>query len=181
MVHKLAMKLLNDWCKLCCLFVTLLVTAAKTKSEVVHRVELHNISILVMAPSPGNLTRGWEEGPAVIPAARLAVKEINNSTDILSGFTLQLMEANSGCSIVSEAIISFVRDLYNCKEPVVGIVGPGCSEAALQISSLTSRYEVSLLHITPSATSPQLEDAARNTTFATISSALSFVQSINVS
>ncbi len=137
----------------------------------------HKISIIVMAPSPGRLTEGWQQGPALIPAARLAVKEINNNTEILPGFTLQLIEANSGCSIVSEASISFVRDLYQSEDQVVGIVGPGCSATALQISNLTSKYEVSLLHITPSATTPQLEDVSRNTTYATISSALTFVES----
>ena len=100
----------------------------------------HKISIIVMAPSPGRLTEGWQQGPALIPAARLAVKEINNNTEILPGFTLQLIEANSGCSIVSEASISFVRDLYQSEDQVVGIVGPGCSATALQISNLTSKY-----------------------------------------
>ncbi len=139
--------------------------------------DLHNISLVVMVPFPGNLTRGWERGPALIPACNIAMREINYNKKILPKFRLKLIEANSGCSVVAESSISIVRDIYEGKEQVVGIIGPGCSDAALQVSDLTSKNELSLLHITPSATTPELEDAARNTTYATISSALTFVES----
>ena len=137
----------------------------------------HNISLLVMAPFPGELTKGWDAGPSLIPAARVAVNYVNNRTDILPGFNLKIIEANSGCSTTSLVTISFLRDMYENDQQVVGIIGPGCSGAALEVSNLTSRYEVSLIHITPSATTPELEDEARNTTFATISSALLYVRS----
>lgn len=139
----------------------------------------HNISLVVMAPFPdGLLTRGWARGPSLYPAAVVAAKEVNNRSDILSGFNLNLVKVDSGCSVVSKVTISFLRDIYENKgHQVVGIIGPGCSGAALRVSSLTKRREVSLIHVTPSATSPELEDADRNTTYATISSALSYVQS----
>ena len=137
--------------------------------------EKHNISLVVMAPFP-ELSVGWSRGPALIPGARLAAREINRDASILPNFTLNLIESNSGCSTTSVATISFVRDIFTTSKQVVGIIGPGCSAAALRIANLTSKYEVSLIHITPSATSPELEDESRNTTFATISSALSYVE-----
>ena len=137
----------------------------------------HNISLLVVAPLPGELTEGWDAGPALIPAARVAADYINNRSDILPGYNVQIIGADSGCSSTSQVTISFLRDIfYKDNQQVVGIIGPACSAAALEVSNLTSRREVSLIHIT-SATTPQLESQARNTTFAIISSALLYVRS----
>jgi gamma-aminobutyric acid type B receptor len=132
-----------------------------------------------MAPFPdGELTRGWARGPSLYPAAVVAAREINNRSDILPGFNLKLIKVDSGCSVESKVTISFLRDIYeNRGHQVVGIIGPGCSAAALRVSTFTKKREVSLIHVTPSATSPELEDPERNTTYATISSALSYVQS----
>lgn len=139
----------------------------------------HNLTLVVMAPFPGELTEGWDAGPALIPAAVVAAEEINNSTDILPDFNLQLVVADSGCSITAKVYVSFFRDIFeNDDHQVVGIIGPGCSGAALVVSNLTSRYELSLIHITPGATTPELEDSNRNTTYATVSSSLSYVQSL---
>lgn len=139
----------------------------------------HNLTLVVMAPFPGELTDGWDGGPALIPATAIAAGEINNNTDILPDFNLQLVVADSGCSVTAKVYVSFFRDIFENKDhQVVGIIGPGCSGAALVVSSLTSRYQLGLIHITPGATTPELEDSSRNTTYATVSSALSYVQSL---
>ena len=140
--------------------------------------ERHNISLVVMAPFPdGELTKGWARGPSLYPAAVIAAREVNNRSDILPGFNLKLIKVDSGCSVLSKVDISLVRDIYENKDhQVVGIIGPGCSAAALQVSCFTRRTEVSLIHILATATSPLLEDPDRNTTYATISSALLYVQ-----
>ena len=140
--------------------------------------DVHTISLVVMAPFPGPLTIGWSPGHALTTAAKIAAGEINNDSSILPGFNLSLIIANDGCSVESQATISFLRDIYGNKgHQVVGIIGPGCSGTAVQVSTFTSRYDVSLIHVTPSATTPQLENPERNTTYATISSALSYVES----
>ena len=153
------------------LLITLLVTTAQVTA-------LHNISLVVMAPFPGEFSLGWTAGPALKPATIVAAKEINNNTDILPGFHLNLIFSNSGCSDASTAGISFLEYVLQDKAcGIAGIVGPGCSGAALRIANLTARYAVSLIHITPSATTPLLEDPKLNLTYATISSALSYVKS----
>ena len=139
----------------------------------------HNLTLVVMAPFPEELTIGWTEGPALVTAAGIAAKEINNNTDILPDFNLRLVVADSGCSVTAKTYVSFFRDIFENKDhQVVGIIGPGCSGAALAVSDLTSKYKVSLIHITPSATTPELEDPNRNTTYATVSSSLAYVQSL---
>ena len=161
---------------------TLLLTTAAAFGEGRLR---HNISLIVMAPFPdGELTKGWMQGPSLYPAAVVAAREVNNNSDILPGFNLELIKVDSGCSELSKVAISFCRDIYENKDhQVVGIIGPGCSESALEVSYFARRNEVSLIHITPSATSPELEDPSKNTTFATISSALlhveNFIQLMN--
>ena len=157
------------------IFVTIWLPAALASQQ----EALQNISLVVMAPFPGELAKGWTPGPALVPATIVAAREINNSTVILPNFHLNLITADSGCSVASNAAIGLLRHVFSTDRScrIVGIIGPGCSAAALRISDLTARYEVSLIHITPSATTPQLEDAKRNTTYATISSALSYVQS----
>ena len=160
--------------KLLCLLVTLQSTLQSATAEL---VEPHNISLVVMAPFPDELTIGFDRGPSLIPAARIAAREINNSTEILPHFNLQLIVADSGCGQPTKVTISFLRDIYeNKKQQVVGIVGPACSGPTLRVSGLTLKPQVSLIHITPTATSPELEDPKRITTYASISSALIYAQ-----
>ena len=52
------------------------------------------LRILGLFPYRGS---SWN-GEYVIPAARLARDEINNNTDILPRYKLELIEANSECS-----------------------------------------------------------------------------------
>lgn len=152
----------------------LLITAAACSGG-----EQHNISLVVMAPFPdAEQPLGWDEGPSLYPAAVVAAREINNNSEILPGFNLRLIKVDSGCSVVSKVTISFLRDIFeNRDHQVVGIIGPGCSGAAVRVANLTARKQISLIHITPSATSPRLGDPLKRNTYATISSALSYVQS----
>lgn len=131
--------------------------------------------VLVPLPLPDGTPSSWNPGPVLFPAARIAAEEINNSTEVLPNYNLRLIQANSACEKIQTAY-SLV-ELYETSKQIVGIVGPGCTGPAILTSDLTSKYEVSLIHVTPSATSPSLEDPSRNTTFATISSSLIFVDS----
>ena len=136
----------------------------------------HNISLVVMAPFAGPDTSGWDGGPALLPAAIVAAREINRNPDILPGFNLQIIMANGGCSVESTVTVNMVRHFFNNDgNQVVGLIGPACSAAALTVSSLTARHEVSLIHITVGS-SPELEDPARETTYSAITSALVYVQ-----
>ena len=148
-------------------------------TSIVFGEDRHSISLVVMAPFPdGELTKGLSNGPSLYPAAVIAAREVNNRSDILPGFNLKLINGDSGCAELSKVAISLLRDIYENKDhQVVGIIGPACSAAALRVSSLTRRREVSLIHVTPLSKSPELEDPGKNTTYATISSALLFVQS----
>ena len=118
----------------------------------------------------------WDGGPALIPAVRLAVDRINNRSDVLAGFRLRLLEGNSGCNVESQVSLSVVKTILDHREkcPVVGIIGPACSEAASFIGKLAAMPGFSLLQISP-ATSPHLIRDEFSNTFRILSSSIAYV------
>ena len=93
--------------------------------------------ILMMAPFPDkSLMPAWAEGHSLVPAVRLAIEDINNKSDILNEYTLELIESDSGCNASFKAQISLLEHVIHSSKPVVGIVGPGCSEAAQSVAEL---------------------------------------------
>lgn len=130
-----------------------------------------------MAPFPAPVPPSWEAGHRVAPAVQLAVDQINNSSDILRDYELILLKSDTACSngyAVARALVDIVRVGYT--RPIVGIVGPGCTSAAIAVAELVSRPQYSLVAITPSATSPNLENERYMNTFATISSSTAHVK-----
>lgn len=80
----------------------------------------------------------WDEGPTLYLAAELAVELINNNPDILNGYTLELLQGDSGCNIVSKASNALVENLFRDNRQVLGIIGPGCSDSGLLVSKVVS-------------------------------------------
>ena len=126
------------------------------------------LHILLMAPYPdSSFHPSWSGGPAIVPAAMVARKLINNRSDILEGYTIEFLMADSGCNVTTKASNSIVSDvLYSgtesdAKQNVVGIIGPGCSEATLSVASIVTDERMSLVQISPTATSPKLTNTMR--------------------
>ena len=148
-------------------------------------VVLQELCLLVLGPYPDEAAApifqpDWDAGPALIPAVRLATDKINNRTNILKGYRLRLLEGDSGCDVKMKAVVSFVGNVFRSTRstgcPVVGIIGPGCTGAATFIGSFLARDDASLLHISPSATSPLLTDSSTYpNTFRVLSSSLEYV------
>ena len=108
--------------------------------------------ILSLLPYPNEEGReefqpSWVEGPTLFLAEQLAVELINSRNDILGGYTLKLVKGDSGCNIRSKANQAFFEKVLYSADTPLGIVGPGCSNSALTVSSLTGRRELSLLTI----------------------------------
>ena len=133
---------------------------------------------LVMAPYPDcpPFHPSWEGGPAVVPAAIVAKDLINQRDDILRDYRIELIVSDSGCNISTKAVNSLIHGLFYSGRNIVGIIGPGCSEAALAIAPLVSDDKTSLIQIAPTATSPSLTNTSLYpNTFRPIVSALGFV------
>ena len=118
----------------------------------------------------------WDGGPALVPAVRLAIDLINNRSDVLAGFKLRLLEGNSGCNVESLVSLSVAKTILDPREncPVVGIIGPACSEAASFIGKLGAMPGFSLLQIS-TATSPHLIRDEFSNSFRILSSSIAHV------
>ena len=106
------------------------------------------LRILGLFPYRGS---AWN-GEYVIPAARLARDEINNNTDILPGYKLELVEADSRCSR-DPGLRAFVKNALDIDRPPVAILGAGCSSSTIPIASLTGRDDIRIPQLSYGATS----------------------------
>ena len=133
---------------------------------------------LVMAPYPdiSPFNPSWTGGPAVVPAAIVAKNLINERDDILMDYRIELIVVDSGCNVSSKAVNNLTEKVFHSRRDIVGIIGPGCSEATTAIASLVTDDRISLIQIAPSATSPDLTNTTLYpNTFRPIVSALGFV------
>ena len=138
--------------------------------------ENNTLYLLTLAPFPNErYDPGFAGGPAIIPAVRLAVEHINNRTDILNGYTLKQVEADSGCANSANAVINFIRYVYHSGRRIVGVVGPACSGATEMVGKLGASSKGDLLQVS-TATSPVLKDTETyDNTFRTVRSSLVYV------
>lgn len=117
------------------------------------RLEESKEELLILAMAPFSDSRyedpGWDGGPALIPAARLAVDQINHRLDTLKGYSLKLLEAASGCELIDKTRINFVEAEFYKSEGrgVVGMVGPGCSESALATAHYINRSTLNIVQV----------------------------------
>ena len=138
----------------------------------------HKLYIVLMAPFPAVERANdpsWAAGDVLAPVVQLALDQINNRDDILTDYKLVMLAKDTFCSRgykVWKAII----DLLRSEKQIVGIVGPGCSGAAIDVAEQIRQPSYSLIGITPSATSPNLEKTKYKNTFATISSGTVYVR-----
>ena len=103
---------------------------------------------------------GFSGGLSLIPAALLAAKEINNRSDILPGFELEVVNIESeGCSratIYTKGLIKFYRELVgryrHPSECIVGVMGFPCSSATNILAPITGHKNIDLVTLANSGT-----------------------------
>ena len=105
--------------------------------------------LLSMLPYPDARPRFQPsyEGPTLILAEQLAVEQANRREDILEGYNVELIKADSGCNINSKALLAFVSNVLHSGKNVTGIVGPGCSTSAMTVSPLNGQDSISLVNV----------------------------------
>lgn len=141
------------------------------------------IYILSLLPYPDPegrdaLKPSWDEGPTLYLSEQLAVELINKNDTLLCGYTLELLQGDSGCNIRSKANQAFFEDVLY-REPArspLGIVGPGCSNSALTVSALSGRKELSILTIHIAGSLLLTNRTTYNYSFGTLDSTEVFVQ-----
>ena len=110
----------------------------------------HTLYFLSMLPYPDpepSLNPSIADGPDLFPAVQLAVDHVNNRSDVLRDYHIELIETDGGCDISSKALISLVSQLFHSDKQIAGIIGPSCSESAEAVGALSRRSEIALLSI----------------------------------
>lgn len=103
----------------------------------------------LMLPYPDPLGREslaapFDDGHDITPAVYLAVEQINNRSDILKEYHIEVMRLDGGCTVTERTVIG-VNELVCSCTPVVGIVGPSCGRSAITVGKLTNRNDFSVI------------------------------------
>ena len=144
------------------LFLLLTVAVIFPKTTTAEETQLTKLYLLTILPYPdptATIPPAWDAGPNLLPAAELAVELINNRTDILEGYQLELIHDDGGCNVVVKTVTSFVRQILvqQNHQPVIGVIGGGCSDSTLTLSPLFARESISLINMHLGG-SPRLEN-----------------------
>ena len=110
------------------------------------------VNFLLMVPYADPLSRSSFafyydfQGHQMTPIANLAVRHINNRSDILKDYTLDFIMSDTGCRAQRD-VYSFAKDIVHRDKPLAGIVGPSCDSSASSILQLTTEDRLPLVSI----------------------------------
>ena len=120
---------------------------------------------------------GWDRGFELLPAGDLAIEQINNRSDILPGYRLELVNIESeacGISTISTGYVNLYRHLVQPNSLVVGVVGLFCSTVTAAISPVANHPGIDYIQVAGS-TSPLFQNVtAYPRLYHTISSTIIF-------
>lgn len=141
-------------------------TAIEDGQQNAERTPLRFLTLLPFPAAPGALlSPSYSDGPSLLPAVRLAVEHVNDREGLLDGYELVAVADDSGCDVVPNAQLSFVKHVFGLgnasirKETsyndsasdsggnIVGIIGPICSESALSVANLASRPQLAIVNV----------------------------------
>ena len=117
-----------------------------------NKTNITTINFLLMVPYADPLNRSSFafyydfQGHQMTPIAYLAVKHINNRSDILKNYTLDFIMSDTGCGAQRD-VYSFAKDIAHRDKPLAGIVGPSCYSSATSIVRLTSKERLPLVSV----------------------------------
>ena len=155
---------MNCSCVYLCL-LSLVLSRGKGSTHVRNRAlqeqEPSKLYLLSLLPYPHSTQPSdYQEGPYIFPGGQIAVELINNRSDILKGYDLELIEAVSGCTDTLPGVVSFVNEIFHSGKQIVGVIGPVCSNSAVFLSPLLNREDIALVNIHLSLV-PIMKDGTR--------------------
>ena len=121
------------------LVLSVLISVASTYSSPDNRKP---IRLLALVPWPDSRhSASFDNGPSLLPAARVAISQINSDYTLLPGYKLELIEGGHeacGLTETNMALLNYVR--YACNPPngtVAVVVGLYCSTSAIVIAEMS--------------------------------------------
>uniref|UniRef100_A0A674PCW7 Gamma-aminobutyric acid type B receptor subunit 1 n=1 Tax=Takifugu rubripes TaxID=31033 RepID=A0A674PCW7_TAKRU len=121
-----------------------------------YRIELPNLYIGALFPMSG----GWPGGQACMPSAQMALDLVNNRSDILPDYELELIHYDSMCD-PGEATKLLYDLLYT--EPLKIVLMPGCSGVSTLVAEAARMWN--LIVLSYGSSSPALSNRQRFPTF----------------
>ena len=119
------------------------------------------IDLLVLVPWPDSRNySGRDGGLGLLSGGRIAAKEINNRTDLLAGYKINIIEGGHeacGLTVQSLGLVNLVHYSINSNSNVCAILGLYCSTSTESLSLLAGRDEIEFLQLS-SANSPIFND-----------------------
>ncbi|KTG46164.1 hypothetical protein cypCar_00038737, partial [Cyprinus carpio] len=106
------------------------------------------------------MSGGWPGGQACLPAAQMALDLVNNRTDILPDYELELIHYDSMCD-PGEATKLLYDLLYT--EPIKIVLMPGCSSVSTLVAEAARMWN--LIVFSYGSSSPALSNRQRFPTF----------------
>ena len=137
----------------------LLLSAASSGHE--YEPVTQPLKLLVLVPWPSDIEgAGWAAGLDLLAGARLAASDINNTTDLLQDYHIELLVPELGheaCSLPSAAdgLVNFVQHAINPPGQVLAVLGLYCSTSTKEIASFANQEPIQVVQLS-AANSPVL-------------------------
>lgn len=129
-----------------------------------------NLRLLTLLPADRDLaTSGTSisdySSVALRLALDLATEQINNRSDLLPRYTLELIHREEGCTVATSTTVALTTGLFpRDGSRVAGVIGPVCSLDSLLVSSIVSRSELQLVLLHSAGSSLKLSDTSSSAT-----------------
>ena len=79
--------------------------------------------------SSDTFVSSFDDGHDLAPAVHLAVEQVNNRSDLLKDYYVQIIGFDGGCNVSVRTSLG-INELFCRCEPIVGIIGPSCDDSS---------------------------------------------------
>ena len=144
-----------------CLYIFYLIVLLKE----IQASDKTSINLLVLVPWPDNrIYAGWDAGHDLLVGARVARNEINNRTDLLTDYEIDLIIAgHEACALAGAdmGIINLVKNGISLDTTIAAVLGLYCSSSTKLLSPLANNKAVDLIQLSAS-NSPIFQQNSNN-------------------
>ena len=140
-----------------------LILGGSTASSEKTQTNCSTLYLLNVVPYPDvGENAGWDRGLDLVPAGHLAAEQINNHSELLSEYKLELIDIDSescGRSMITKGVVNLHTKLVtpilkNRSSCIVGIIGLYCSMVTNALTPIVSHPGVDYVKLAAS-TSPE--------------------------